>query len=105
MVPSTWLETGDVTPVQKPASMTDTSRKRRLAAVLFADMVSYTDLSQRNEALALELVEELRQLVQASGPSYGGRVIKTMGDGFLLTFDSGLDAARCARRTPRASAA
>ncbi len=36
---------------------------RKLAAIMFTDMVGYSALAQRDEALALELLEEHRRLL------------------------------------------
>ncbi len=69
---------------------------RKLAAVMFTDMVGYSDLAQRNEALALELVEEHRRLLRAVFPKHRGREVKSTGDGFFIEFKSALSAARCA---------
>ncbi len=38
--------------------------ERRLAAIMFTDMVDYTTMSEKNEALALALLEEHRTLLQ-----------------------------------------
>ena len=41
------------------------TEQRKLAAIMFTDMVGYSALSQRNEALALELLEWLRRTIQS----------------------------------------
>ncbi len=69
---------------------------RKLAAIMFTDMVGYSDLAQRNESLALELVEEHRRLLRAVFPTHRGREVKSTGDGFFIEFKSALSAARCA---------
>src|SRR5574340_809357 len=69
---------------------------RRLAAIMFTDMVGFSALAQRNEALALELLEEHRTALRSAFLKYRGHEIKTIGDGFLVEFASTVAAVNCA---------
>jgi len=81
-------------PPQPPSS-------RRLAAIMFTDIVGYSALTQRNESAALRLLTEHNILIRAALVAHAGREIKTVGDAFLAEFNSALEAARCAIRIQR----
>src|ERR1700745_897984 len=78
--------------------------QRKLAAIMFTDMVGYSALSQRDEKLAQELLEEHRQLLREIFPRFHGTETRTIGDAFLVEFNSALEAAQCAIEIQRALA-
>jgi adenylate cyclase len=70
--------------------------ERRLGAIMFTDLVGYSSMTSLDERRALRLLEEHRGLLQRAFESRRGRVVKTMGDGFLVEFPSAVEAVECA---------
>jgi adenylate cyclase len=68
---------------------------------MYTDIEGYTALTQSDESLAMKLLEAHRDLVRPVFAKYSGREIKTMGDAFLLEFDSALQATECAAEVQR----
>jgi class 3 adenylate cyclase len=71
---------------------------RKLAAIMFTDIVGFTDLTATDEAIALKLLQWQRETFQPLIAEHGGEWLKEIGDGLLLSFASSQDAVRCAIR-------
>ena len=67
---------------------------RRLQAVVFTDVVSYSALMQANESLTIKKVRADLQRMKDEGLAQGGMLINTMGDGMLMIFPSAIQAVR-----------
>ena len=71
--------------------------KRRLAAILAADVVGYSKLMASDEEGTLaKLSQAVRRVIEPLIDRHGGRVVKLMGDGILAEFASAIDAVKCA---------
>src|ERR671939_247848 len=71
--------------------------RRRLAAILAADVVGYSRLVAADEEGTLARLRVLfREAVQPAVAAHGGRVFKLLGDAFLAEFPSAVEAVRCA---------
>lgn len=74
--------------------MSDKSHK--LAAIVFTDIVGYTKQMEENEQLTMELLQRQREIIFPLVESYGGKVIKEIGDGLMMMFESAVQAVRFA---------
>jgi adenylate cyclase len=76
--------------------------KRRLTAVMLADVVGYSRLMGRDEEdTHLRLSVLLDELFAPKTAQHGGRMIRSMGDSLLVEFDSAHDAVRCGLEVQR----
>ena len=69
---------------------------RQLAAIMFTDIVGYTRLMGKDEAKALQTLEQQRQFINPLLAKYRGEMLKEIGDGTLSRFRSAVDAVDCA---------
>jgi len=70
--------------------------KRRLAAIMFSDIVGYSKLMGADESHAMKILAAHNRVVGAAIGEHGGVVIKQMGDGVLAEFGSAVDSVSCA---------
>ena len=70
--------------------------KRRLAAILAADIAGYSRLMGADELGTARALREHRDAIDPIVASHGGRIVKTMGDGLLVEFPSVVAAVECA---------
>ncbi len=69
---------------------------RRLAAIMFTDIVGYSAMAQEDEEAALNALGMHNRTLRPMFARFHGREVKSIGDAFLVEFDSALDAVRCA---------
>ena len=73
------------------------TKKRKLRAILFADIVGYTAMMQSDEGKTMSRLKHYQQILQKEVVTFKGEIIKNYGDGSLCIFSSVLDAVLCAK--------
>ncbi len=77
--------------------MPENNANRRLAAILAADVVGYSQMMGADEAGTLADLKRHREIVfNPATARHKGRIVKLMGDGALVEFASVVDAVNCA---------
>ncbi len=76
--------------------MTEERAKRKLSAVMSADVKGYSRLMGQDEAGTVDRLKEYRALMTDLILKYGGRVVDSPGDNILAEFASVVDATECA---------
>ncbi|MCA0927938.1 adenylate/guanylate cyclase domain-containing protein [Ruegeria profundi] len=79
--------------------------ERRLAVILMADMVEYSAAMGRDQSGTIELIRELRERwLEPEAERRGGRILKRMGDGWIIAFLSVTEAVETAQAVQQALA-
>ncbi len=71
---------------------------RKLAAIMFTDMVGFSRQMGADEVRMLRLLDVHNQIIQQAVAAHHGMVIKTVGDAFLVDFPSVVHAVQCAQQ-------
>ncbi len=74
------------------------TENRRLAAIMFTDIVGFSRQMGVDEARMLRLLDVHNRIIQQAVAAHHGVVIKTMGDAFLVDFPSVVHAVQCAQQ-------
>jgi class 3 adenylate cyclase/DNA-binding MarR family transcriptional regulator len=69
--------------------------RRRLAAILCADVAGYSRLMRQDEAATFRLLATHREIADRLITDYGGRIANTAGDSILAEFPSAVNALQC----------
>ena len=70
--------------------------ERKLAAIMFTDIVGFTKIMGDDESTALSILENQQSLINPLVKEHKGNIIKKTGDGFLIDFPSTVEAVECA---------
>jgi adenylate cyclase len=83
--------------MKKDANSAVHAETRRLAAIMFTDIVGFSRQMGSNEARTLRLLDTHNQIIQQGVAEHHGQVVKTVGDAFLVDFPSVVHAVQCAQ--------
>jgi class 3 adenylate cyclase len=81
-----------------PLHLTSANAARKLAAIMFTDMVGFSRQMGADEAHTIQLLSIHNQIIEQVVATHQGHVIKTAGDSFLIEFPSVVLAVQCAQR-------
>jgi adenylate cyclase len=83
-------------PIRGDDYMESEGFKRKLTAILSADVVGYSRLMGENEERTIRFIKTYRKLISSLTDKHHGRVVDSPGDNLLAEFNSVIDAVRCA---------
>ncbi len=72
----------------------ENTQQTKLAAIVFTDIVGYTQKMDSDEMLTMTYLDRQREIVYPIVKDFGGKILKEIGDGLLIMFDSAAQAVR-----------
>lgn len=72
---------------------------RKLAAIMFTDIKGFSKKMGENETIAMALLKAHDTMMNELFEKYDGKVIKSIGDSFMVDFSSAVNAVKCAIET------
>ncbi len=76
---------------------------RGSGAIMFADLVGFSAMVQKDERAALATLDEEQRLIRKILPQFKGREVKSLGDGMLVEFQNAVLAVACSIAIQRAT--
>ena len=73
-------------------------QQRKLSAIMFTDIQNFTEIMGNDEDQALKILERHKEIMLPNISDFEGIILKFMGDGILIEFNSGVEAVRCATK-------
>ena len=73
-----------------------TTYDRRLVAIMFTDIVGYTSMMEKDERVAVDVIETHRRILEKHAKKHQGEILQYYGDGSLSVFPSAIEAVDCA---------
>ena len=70
--------------------------KRRLSAIMCADVAQYSKLMERDEDGTLDRLRAYREVMSSTTERHNGRIVNTWGDAVIIEFASVIEAVQCA---------
>lgn len=81
-------------PVQQMSAFKNNSCK--LSAIMFTDIKGFSRRMGENERFTLKLLRDHNRIMRFLVRKHRGRIVKSTGDGYLMDFDSAVEAVQCA---------
>ena len=85
----------------KPSSAQSSTTERALAAIVLTDAVSFSARMSVDEEGTLMLIQRDLELIAEQCECFGGKVLKSTGDGLLMSFYSAVQAVLCSQEVQK----
>jgi len=81
--------------IKKYETTVEEKLQRHLLAIMFSDMKNYSKKMNRDEEMALRLLQDHNKILESSINTFNGKIIEIIGDAFLAAFESATDCLNC----------
>ncbi len=71
-------------------------RTQKISAIMFTDIAGFSKKLSENEVRAFDLLKTHDALIRVLTAKFDGKVLKSLGDSFMVEFPNGVNAVKCA---------